>query len=579
MTNGRNRIELPCMPIAPGMALGAAYVYRDIDLGALETKKFAIENIGKEIERFDIAVSKSKEQLIDLRAGREESAWGEAEEIFDVQLSLLEDAEFLAEIRALLGEHRLNLEHLIALKIREISLEFSKIADNILRARISDIHDTYHRILRNLLEIDHVRTRTLQRIASPIMLVSERLLPSDLALLDITCLLGVALDEVSALSHVAIMLRSLGIPAVGNAPGLSAMIRSGDQLLIDAERGSLIINPSADEIAAYEAFRERKRGLLPGESGSEGHFTRDGVRIRLAANTGSLAEVTEAVRLRADGIGLLRSEMFYMSKMAIPTIPEEQKFYQEVMAALPQLPLVIRLLDISAEKRVPYLLMRREENPQLGVRGLRYLLEHRDLLVRQCSAIAAIAAPAGEPKPGVLIPFVTIPSEVGQVIDILEKELARAGKNRGDLRIGIMVEIPCTALDIGPFLPLIDFVSLGTNDLTQYLFAASREERLLDRYRCPVHPVVLRIVQGLVAACGSADKELTVCGDMASDPFSALLLVGLGVRILSLQPHAIAAVATLLRSVSLDDLEKISGKALQAATVEEVLLLQKEFPG
>ncbi len=576
MSNGRNRIELPCSPIAPGLALGAAYVYRDIDLGALETKKFAIENIGQEIERFNVAVSKSKEQLIDLRAGREESAWGEAEEIFDVQLSLLDDAEFLAEIRALLSEHRLNLEHLIALKIREISLEFSKIADNILRARISDIHDTYHRILRNLLEIDHVRTRTLQRIASPIMLVSERLLPSDLALLDITCLLGVALDEVSALSHVAIMLRSLGIPAVGNAPGLSARIRTGDQLLVDAERGALVIDPLPDDIAAYEAFRKRKHHLPPREPGSEGHFTKDGVRIQLAANAGSLAEVTEAVRLRADGIGLLRSEMFYMSKMAIPTIDEERQFYRDVMAALPQLPLVIRLLDISAEKRVPYLLMRREENPQLGVRGLRYLLEHRDLLVRQCSAIAPLA---GERKPGVLIPFVTMPAEVGQVIDILEKELERAGKKRSDLRIGIMVEIPGTALDVGPFLPQVDFVSLGTNDLTQYLFAASREERLLDRYRCPVHPVVLRIVQGLVAACANAGKELTVCGDMASDPFSALLLVGLGVRILSLQPHAIAAVATLLCSVSRDDLEKISRKALQATTVEEVLMLQKEFPG
>jgi phosphoenolpyruvate-protein kinase (PTS system EI component) len=172
-----------------------------------------------------------------------------------------------------------------------------------------------------------------------------------------------------------------------------------------------------------------------------------------------------------------------------------------------------------------------------------------------------------------------MPAEVGQVIDILEKELERAGKKRSDLRIGIMVEIPGTALDVGPFLPQVDFVSLGTNDLTQYLFAASREERLLDRYRCPVHPVVLRIVQGLVAACANAGKELTVCGDMASDPFSALLLVGLGVRILSLQPHAIAAVATLLCSVSRDDLEKISRKALQATTVEEVLMLQKEFPG
>ena len=564
------------MPIAPGMSLGAAYVYRDIDLAALETKKFAIEDIGQEIERFDRAVMKSREQLLDLRAGREESVWGEAEAIFDVQLSLLDDEGFLADIRALLDEHRLNLEHLIASKIRQINLEFSKIADNLLRTRISDIHDTYHRILRNLLEIDHVRTRTLQRVTTPVVLVSERLLPSDLALLDITCLLGVALDEVSVLSHVAIMLRSLGIPAVGNAPALTAMIRSGDQLLIDGEKGSLIIAPQAADIAAFEVFRERKQRFVPPKRRGNGHTTKDGIRIRLAANAGSLAEVSEAMRLQADGIGLLRSEMFYMSKTALPTIGEERRFYQNIITALDGRTLIIRLLDISAEKIVPYLLMRREENPQLGVRGLRYLLQHRELLEQQCSAIAPLV---GQVDLGILIPFVTIPSEIGQVARIIEKQLRQAGKKRGDLRIGIMVEIPTAALDITPFLKDIDFVSIGTNDLVQYLFAASREERLLDRYRCPVHPVVLRLIRGLVTACEEAGKDLTVCGDMSSDPFSALLLAGLGVQTLSLQPHAIAAVDTLLQRVSMDFLKGIARKALQATTVEEVLSLQKELPG
>jgi phosphotransferase system enzyme I (PtsI) len=564
------------MPIAPGMAAGGAYVYRDIDLAALETKKFVIENIGAEIERFDVAISKSKEQLRDLRAGREESSWGEVEEIFDVQLSLLEDAEFLDEIRELLDAQRLNLEHLIALKIRQVNLEFSKIADTILRARISDIHDTYHRILRNLLEIDHVRTRTLQRITTPVMLVSERLLPSDLAQIDVTCLLGVALDEVSALSHVAIMLRSLGIPAVGNAPGLAATIRSGDPLLIDAEKGLLVINPQPADIAVLDAFRERQRLSLTSEPQSGGHATADGVPILLAANAGSLAEVAEAMRLRADGIGLLRSEMFYMSKTALPTVEEEERFYRDILALLAGQPLVVRLLDISAEKRVPYLLMRREENPQLGVRGLRYLFEHRDLLERQCAALAALA---GGEKPGVLIPFVTTPSEIGRVLAIIEEDLRRAGKKRSDLQVGIMVEIPAAALDITPFLRGIDFVSIGTNDLVQYLFAASREERMLDRYRCPVHPVVLRLVGSIVAACEKAGKGLTVCGDMSSDPFSALLLVGLGVRSLSLQPHAISAVDTLLRSVSLDVLKGIAAKALEAGTVEEVMALQKELRG
>jgi phosphotransferase system enzyme I (PtsI) len=551
-------------------------VYRDIDLAALETKKFAIENIEHEAARFDRAVSKSKEQLLDLRSGREISVWGDVEAIFDVQLSLLEDAGFLAEIRSLLDEHRLNLEHLIASKIRQINLEFSNIADSLLRTRISDIHDTYHRILRNLLEIDHVRTRTLQRVTTPVVLVSERLLPSDLALIDITCLLGVALDDISELSHVAIMLRSLGIPTVGNAPALTAVIRSGDPLMIDAENGSLIIGPLDDDIAVYDAFQKRRKRLDAVKPRRNGYRTRDGVRIRLTANAGSLAEVAEAMRLHADGIGLLRSEMYYMSKVSVPTVEEERTFYQEILDLLDRRSLVIRLLDISAEKRVPYLLMRREENPQLGVRGLRYLLAHRELLEQQCSAIASLTSRG---KIGILIPFVTFPAEIGQVLEIIEEKLRQAGKKRSDIRIGIMVEIPATALDLVPFLDKVDFVSIGTNDLVQYLFAASREERLLDRYRCPVHPVVLRIIRGVQEVSLKAGKELTVCGDMSSDPFSALLLAGLGIKTLSLQPNAISAVDSLLRQMPMDFLTELANRALRASTVDEVLALQKDLPG
>ena len=258
----------------------------------------------------------------------------------------------------------------------------------------------------------------------------------------------------------------------------------------------------------------------------------------------------------------------------MPTIEEESQFYHTVRSTIGDKPLIVRLLDVSMEKRVPYLPMRREENPQLGVRGVRYLLNHQELLEQQCGAIAAAADGR---ELGILIPFVSLPAETDQVIGIIEEQLRRFKKKRSDVTIGIMVEIPSAALDISAYLDRIDFVSIGTNDLIQYLFAASREEGSLDRYRPALHPLVLRLVHSMVLACENAKKTLTVCGDMSSEPFSALLLAGLGVRTMSLQPQAIPPTDAWFRSADLSTLRQIAQKALLFSTADEVIELRKEL--
>jgi phosphoenolpyruvate-protein phosphotransferase len=400
------------------------------------------------------------------------------------------------------------------------------------------------------------------------------MLPSDVALLELTKVLGIVIEEGSRVSHVAIIAKSLGIPALTEVAHATGLMRSGDTVLLDANAGELLVHPNEADLAWYERTRQTRAStthrveepaaaILPCE-------TIDGVAVGLEANVGSVREAQEALACGAVGIGLLRTEFFYMSCRQWPTAEEEACFYRDVLAAMHRRPVTIRLLDLGADKGLPYLQLPREENPQLGVRGVRALLRMPELLQRHVSSVLR-ASTVGPVR--VLLPFVTTVTDLERVLEVIHTICRTERIARESFQVGLMVEVPAVALALEPFLDHVDFLSIGTNDLVQYIFAASREDSYLEEYCLVHHPVILGLIRAVALAAHARNKPVSVCGEIASDPVLAPLLVGLGVRSLSVHPTALSLVRKNIQRSAYETLARLARHALRATSAAEVLAL------
>jgi phosphotransferase system enzyme I (PtsI) len=298
--------------------------------------------------------------------------------------------------------------------------------------------------------------------------------------------------------------------------------------------------------------------------------TADGVLIDLEANVGSLKEAEEAMANGATGIGLLRTELFYMSCSHVPTVDEELDFYSSLASIVKKCPITVRLLDLGADKFLPYLSPFKEQNPQLGVRGIRYLLKNPELFQRHLQSIIRASA-LGRIK--ILVPFVATVGDVVKTLELIDRTCVQENAARELVCVGAMIEIPSAALAIDSLLPKIDFVNIGTNDLVQYVFAASREDGNVEEYRQGLHPIIIRILADIVRSANRHKKAVSVCGEMASDPVMARLLVGLGVRSLSMQPASIPLVRKALTNSSCDDLNKLFKKVSLTNDMEHIVEL------
>lgn len=572
----KQRLELTGESIAPGRTLGKAFLFKQINLEALAENRISVKDAAREIERLDHAVAQSLEQLLHLLKQVEASNRPDVTDIFRVQLSILEDIDFLKTIRTAIHEQQANPEYVLANEIRKVEATFHGIESEVLRSRFLDIQDVHHRLLRNLLEIEHVRAKPLQRLHEPVVLIADRLLPSDIALLELNKVLGIVIEEGSTVSHVAIIAKSLGIPAMTQVAGVTAIIRSGDLIILDAGTRRLIVRPGPADLDRYEPVAPARKSTHAPALSPIPCQTTDGVTIALQANAGSVREAHDAFIAGADGIGLLRTEFFYMSCPHLPHTDEEVAFYRDVAAAMHWKPTVVRLLDLGADKTIAHLTLPREENPQLGIRGVRLLLRSPELFRNHLLSIlkASKIVPLR-----LLLPFVTTTGDLDAVLALLHELRGAGDAPPPHMEIGIMVEIPAVALGIEAFLDKADFVSIGTNDLVQYVFAASREDGNLDEYRIAHHPTILRLIAHVVTAAHGRHKPVSVCGEMASDPLLAALLVGLGVRALSMPPAALQAVRRHLQRCSCTELEKTAAAALLCSDAGHVLsLLQDDHP-
>lgn len=432
--------------------------------------------------------------------------------------------------------------------------------DEYLAARASDLDDVRDQVLARLAGAESAAVPDTRSVV-----VARDLTPSQTARIPRALLAGVACETGSPTSHAAILARALGIPAVMGVTGLVAAVTTGTLLALDGDGGAVVVGPGADERAATEAriaADEGSAARLAGLAGERGQ-TADGRHIELAANVNGPDALGEVTEYGAEGSGLVRTEFLFLGTTEAPGVEEQTEYYRRVLAAFPGERVVIRTLDIGADKPVPYI-QRTEENPALGLRGLRLGLHMRELLVDQLRALLRAGASAGEGagRLAVMFPMVSKPDELDEVLAVIDEVRAEEGLERPE--IGVMIEVPSAALAARRMAARVDFLSLGTNDLLQYLFAADR--LLADVAYLPdlLDPDVLRLIGDIATAAHAEGAWCGVCGESAAEPVNAVALVGLGIDELSMTPRSIPRVKDTLRGLTSEDLTAAATAAIAA---------------
>ncbi|HTR62364.1 MAG TPA: phosphoenolpyruvate--protein phosphotransferase [Candidatus Binataceae bacterium] len=571
---GKTRVKTPTkvrrprlvgLPAAPGFAQGVAHVVGTF-LSTIERNQRA-RDTRAELRRLDDAIERSRAELVALKV-RMEPLMPDADlQIFDGHRLILEDEEFIGRIHESI-EKGFAAESALFRVIDELSAQMLAVADGYLRERATDFRDVGHRVLRHLRQEDRKGAFT-----KPTIIVAEELTLSQLTLVSHDNLAGIALQSGGVTSHAAILARSFEIPTVVGVEHLMESVVEGDHLVLDGNSGLVYVNPGSDVEKDYVSLTKRyeafKRELV--EADHEPGGTRDGHRVMMLANIALLADVHLALRYGAEGIGLLRSEFSFLTYEDFPDENQQLELYNRMLKEVGKRPVTIRTLDIGADKYPPYMRVPREENPFLGWRSIRISLEMPALFKVQLRAILRTAA---KYNVRVLFPMISSVDELRRAKELLAEckaELYKEGlEHNPNIKVGIMVEVP-SAVWLAPRLAReVDFFSIGTNDLIQYLLAADRNNPKVAHLYEAFHPAVISAIGEIVNVARAADKEVDICGEMASDPLATLLLVGMGLDELSLSPLFIPVVRKLVREVDYQTARSIARETLQMASVQEI---------
>jgi phosphotransferase system enzyme I (PtsI) len=552
-------------PISPGYAEGTALVYRSRRGAAAAPRRIATDEVGREIERFRTAAQRAADDLGALRRRLSEELGEAGARIFDVHIALLQDASFRSRVEQEVAEHLVNAEQALEAAVGEIAGRIAAIGDEYLAERADDVRDLGRRVLAHFSD-----GGGLPRLELPddCILVADELLPSDTVRLDRTRLKAIVTERCGRTSHAAILAKARGIPAVSDLVGLCDHVAAGARMLVDGVTGAVIVRPSAARAAHFAQDRSTYERALSSALREERQacISRDGTRIELYANLGRVSEAPDVLAHGLSGVGLFRTEVLFLEHESPPTFETHCDAYRQVAEALAGLPLVIRTLDLGGDKHPAFLPPPAEHNPMLGLRGLRFALHEQSLLRTQLAAILAVAR---DHPVRVMFPMVLGGGDLAAAIGVLEA----VARERGDAPlppVGAMIETPSAIFALDDIARRADFLSIGTNDLTQFLLVADRDSvELIDDYSV-LHPSVLRAIRSVVTTAGQADKPLSVCGEAAGDPVLAPVLAGLGVRQLSMSPARAAAVGHVLRATDLSEAAAIAEAMLACDSLESV---------
>ncbi|MEW5957156.1 MAG: phosphoenolpyruvate--protein phosphotransferase [Chloroflexota bacterium] len=553
-----------------GVAIGPALVYRP---APLKFERRNVPNARAEVNRLNRAIEAVQIVLAALEEHAQAIIGQEEAKIFEAHGMFLADPAFAEEIASLIETEQINAEAAVDRVVSELMAEFEAIEDDYFRQRAADIKDISHRLLRQLLGLQE---STFFSLTHPAIILASDLTPSDTVSFDKVMVLGLCTEIGSTTSHTAILARSLGIPAVVGVGSLN--IPANTTVILDGSVGELLVDPDEATIAAYQAKQEEHAQIRSRELAQalEPAMTPDGHRVEVVANIGSVKEADQALKMGAEGVGLLRTEFLFLQGDRLPSEEEQYRIYRAIANVFQQLPLIIRTLDVGGDKDLPSIELPAEQNPFLGQRAIRLCLARPEIFQTQ---LRAILRAGHERNVKIMFPMIGSEDELQQAVAHVEQAkatLAAAGvPHAATLDIGIMIEIPSAALMADVLAPQVDFFSIGTNDLAQYTLAVDRTNEQVAHLADPLHPAVIRLIHQVIQAAHQHGKWVGLCGEMAGDPLAVPLLLGLGLDEFSMAAVSIPPIKAQIRGLSLAQARQIAEECLRLPNLHRV----REFLG
>ncbi|WP_130940772.1 phosphoenolpyruvate-protein phosphotransferase PtsI [Klebsiella quasipneumoniae] len=561
---------------SPGIAFGKALLLKEDEI-VIDRKKISADKVDQEVERFLSGRAKASAQLEVIKTKAGETFGEEKEAIFEGHIMLLEDEELEQEIIALIKNKHMTADAAANEVIDGQATALEELDDEYLKERAADVRDIGKRLLRNILGLAII---DLSAIQDEVILVAADLTPSETAQLNLKKVLGFITDAGGRTSHTSIMARSLELPAIVGTGSITAQVKNGDYLILDAVNNQVLINPSNEQIEALRNLQaqvaEEKAELaklkdLPA-------ITLDGHQVEVCANIGTVRDVEGAERNGAEGVGLYRTEFLFMDRDALPTEEEQFAAYKAVAEACGSQAVIVRTMDIGGDKELPYMNFPKEENPFLGWRAVRIAMDRKEILRDQVRAILRASAFG---KLRIMFPMIISVEEVRALkkeIEIYKQELRDEGKAFDEsIEIGVMVETPAAATIARHLAKEVDFFSIGTNDLTQYTLAVDRGNDMISHLYQPMSPSVLNLIKQVIDASHAEGKWTGMCGELAGDERATLLLLGMGLDEFSMSAISIPRIKKIIRNTNFEDAKVLAEQALAQPTTDELMTLVNKF--
>ena len=560
--------------VSPGVAVGKAYCIHEIFVDP-DRKRLEEQDITAELARYETARDRAAADLRALRRKVEAQVGQEEAAIFRAHETILQDTAFTKQVRGWIVDDRVTASAALHQLLHQYSSLFTRTKDEYLRERLSDLRDVIVRISTHLSD---VLRPDFGGLDGPVIVVVDELLPSQVIALGDLEVKGIVTERGSQTSHAAIIARSRGIPAVSGVRGVMRQVKTGDTIVVDGRDGHVIMKADSEQLSAFRKL-EREFFHLKDQLAENRHqpaVSADGESIQLLANINTMADAKAAQAMGASGVGLYRTEFLYLTHPDVPDEEEQLADYRRMIEASPGQVVTIRTLDIGGDKTVPYLgHTHQEANPFLGWRSIRLSFEHPEFFLTQIRAILRAAAEAEENgnRVQLMCPMISTYEEMRRVRNMVrraQRSLQEEGKGFGSVPLGMMLEVPAAAVTIDSMLNIVDFVSIGSNDLVQYLMAADRDNPKVNHLCQPLSPPVLRVLRSVIRTCLQASKPVTLCGEMAAMPSAFVLLYGMGLRSFSMSPAFVPSMKDLASHLTAQDAERILQHVLGLRTHTQI---------